>query len=87
MAPRGKSVILFGAGTELVLDWEGGDLYIETPVDDATDDEGLAAALAEAKRQGLEVIPFEEIGEVPEVDDCLRLYLTPTDAREIEGWL
>lgn len=87
MAPRVVEVTEFGAGTELVAHGGTGEFYIETPVDEP-DDDGLALALAEAARRGLVLIEAEEMGEFEQIDgDAMKLWLTPAEPVEVEGWL
>ena len=82
-----QTVSEFGAGVELVTDWETGNLYIEVPVGGGETTDALLDALAEAGRQGLGTISPEEMGGEDVDDEFMRLWLVPLEPVEEMGWL
>lgn len=73
----------FVGEVELVLNWQGGELFIEAPED--AEESGVVAALEAAEAMGLELI--EEMDPEPQDDGTVRMWLTPREGMEVSGWL
>lgn len=73
----------FDGDVELVLNWQDGELFVEAPLD--ADSNGMVAALCKAEAMGL--IPMDEVPPELRDDDTVRIWLTPREGMEVDGWL